>query len=228
MSIVSLNLRAMNRICEHCDALHWIVERQNNNFLRSSKWEFCCKKDDVVLLVLRDSFDLLRTLLIEQIVQDRNFRLNIRSFNFALIFTFVNYKTNTRINNAINRELVFFQIHDELYHMREFLRAFLSNALIFAQLYFYDSANVIARRRNWWQNLDASLFRQLTNMLHKCNSFIELYKIADKILRFNRLLEKNLRVILNSQMRLIMKTNSNKRRYNLFTINKITVIISNE
>ena len=48
------------------------------------------------------------------------------------------------------------------------------------------------------------------------------------MLRFNQLLEKNLRVILNSQMRLIMKTSLNKRRHNLFIIKKMTVIISNK
>ena len=228
MSTVNLNLRAMNHIYKHCDALHWIVERRDDNFLRSSKWKFCCKEDGVVLFVLRDSFDLLRTLLIEQIARDRNFCFNIRSFNFALIFTFVNYKTNTRIDNAVNHELVFFQIHDKLYHMREFLHVVSSNASIFAQLYFYDSTNVIARHCNRWQDLNASLLRQLTNMLHECNSFIELYKIVDEMLRFNQLFEKNLRVILNSQILLIMKTNSNKRRYNFFTINEMTVIISNK
>ena len=62
-------------------------------------------------------------------------------------------------------------------------------------------------------------------MLYECNFFIFIYKIADEFIRFNEIFENELRIILNSQMRLIMKTKTNQRRVNFFTNNEIIVII---
>ena len=62
-------------------------------------------------------------------------------------------------------------------------------------------------------------------MLYECNFFIFIYKIADEFIRFNEIFENELRIILNSQMRLIMKTKTDRRRVNFFTNNKIVVII---
>jgi hypothetical protein len=106
----------MNRVCEHCDALHWISKRRYQISFANLKWKSCCKENNVVLLALRDFSQLLRELLIKQNSRERDFRQNIRSFNFAFIFTFVNYKTNSRIANWLNndRESVVFQIQKKL------------------------------------------------------------------------------------------------------------------
>jgi hypothetical protein len=64
-------------------------------------------------------------------------------------------------------------------------------------------------------------------MLHDCNSFISLYKIANEQLRSNSISQQNLRIILNAQMQLILKANANRHRNNLFTSNEIIAIIIN-
>ncbi len=46
-------------------------------------------------------------------------------------------------------------------------------------------------------------------------------------LRLNMISQRDLRIILNSRMQLIMKTNANRRRNNLFTSNEIIAIIIN-
>ena len=141
------------------------------------------------------------------------------------MFTFCNFRANIRINNRINRDSIFFQIHNELYHLQNFFRFFSNIVSNFAQLYFYDFDDVIVRRFEQHLNLNVNFLRQLTNMLYECNFFIFIYKIADEFIRFNEIFENELRIILNSQMRLIMKTKANRRRVNFFTNNEIVVII---
>lgn len=65
-------------------------------------------------------------------------------------------------------------------------------------------------------------------MLHNVNFFIFLYKIINEILQFNEHMNNNFRIILNSQIQLIVKKNFNKRRYNFFINNEMIVIIFNE
>lgn len=62
-------------------------------------------------------------------------------------------------------------------------------------------------------------------MLYKINFFIFVYKIVKKILQFNEHANNNLRMILNSQMRLILKTNIDKKRFNFFINNEMIAII---
>jgi hypothetical protein len=64
-------------------------------------------------------------------------------------------------------------------------------------------------------------------MLHDCNFFISLYKTINEQLRLNAISQRDLRIILNSQMQLILKKNANRRRSNLFTNNEIIAIIIN-
>jgi hypothetical protein len=104
------NFKLMNRVCEHYNALHWISKRKLFNFCENLKWKSCCKKNDVILFSLRNSSQLLRKLLTERNLREFDFRQNIRFYNFAFIFIFVNYKTNSRIANRLNndREFVVF------------------------------------------------------------------------------------------------------------------------
>jgi hypothetical protein len=183
----------------------------------------------VILSSLRDSSQLLRNLLTERNSRERDFRQNIRSYNFALIFIFVNYKANSRIANRLNsdREFVVFQIQKELYHLQKFLHSSSNNTFAFAQLFFYDSNEAIATRNAQHSQLNKQFLRLLTNMLHDCNSFISLYKTTNEQLRSNAISQRDLRIILNSRMQLILKTNANRRRNNLFISNEIIAIVIN-
>ncbi len=65
------------------------------------------------------------------------------------------------------------------------------------------------------------------NILHNCNFFISLYKTTNEQLRSNTISQRNIRIILNSRIQLILKINANCRRNNLFTNNEIIAIIIN-
>ncbi len=181
------------------------------------------------MFTLRDFSQLLRELLIETNSRERAFRQNIRSFNFVFIFTFVNYNANSRIANRLNndREFVVFQIQRELYHLQKSLHSIANYTLAFAQLFFYDSNEAIATQSAQYSQLNEQFLRLLTNMLHDCNFFISLYKTTNEQLRSNTISQRDLRIILNSRMQLILKINANRRRNNLFTNNEIIAIIIN-
>jgi hypothetical protein len=51
--------------------------------------------------------------------------------------------------------------------------------------------------------------------------------MTNEQLRSNTISQRDLRVILNSRMQLILKTNANRRRNNLFINNEIIAIIIN-
>ncbi len=167
----------------------------------------------------------------EQNSRERDFRQNIRLYNFVFIFIFVNYKANSRIANRLNndREFVVFQIQRKLYHFQESLHSIANSTLAFVQFFFYDSNEATTTRNAQHSQLNEQFLRFLTNMLHDCNSFISLYKTTNEQLRSNTISQRDLRVILNSRMQLILKTNADRRRNNLFTNNEIiTIIINNE
>ncbi len=96
----------------------------------------------------------------------------------------------------------------------------------YAQLFFYDPAYATeaCRRRNL--ELDGGLLQQFLNMLHVCNPFIQVYLTARE--RSQQAPEEDVRVMLNPQMRLVMKAGSDQRRTNLPTSDEVAVIIPDE
>ena len=68
----------------------------------------------------------------------------------------------------------------------------------------------------------------LTTILYICNFFIFLYKIAYEFLQINFIFNNDLRIVLNSQIKLIIKTKTNRRQINFFINDKMIVIIFNE
>lgn len=96
----------------------------------------------------------------------------------------------------------------------------------YAQLYFYDPAIATAAQMSQSEVLRKSFLEKLTNILHECqNPFIQDYKIAKECLDSYRQSQGLLRIILNSQMRLIMETGADQRRENLPTENEVSVLI---
>ena len=175
-----------------------------------------------------DFFQFLRNLLIEQISREKYFRQSICKYNFVFIFMFCNYHANIWINNRLNWNSVFFQIHKKLYYVQDFLHLVFNVVLIFAQLYFYDFAEITIQRHAKYSNLNhakysnlnANLLQKLTTMLYNCNFFIFLYKTANEFLQINSIFNNDLRIVLNSQMKLIMKTETDRRQINFLQMTK--------
>ena len=120
-----------------------------------------------------------------------------------------------------------FQIHGELYHLQGPLDP-VDDSPRFAQLFFYDPDETTAIRIRQHTELDPDIVRRLTEMLHNMNPFIRLYKTASEALRENATTTDDLRIVLNPQMRLIMKAGADRRRSNLPISDEIAGIIPDE
>ena len=173
---------------------------------------------------------LLKELLTEKNAASRKFRKQIRAYNYALTFTSVNYKADSRMGASTGRGPVCFQIHGELYHLQGPLEATTKDTPPFAQLFFYDpsQATDICIHRD--PTLDPDILYQLTEMLHRLNPYIGLYKTAREAMQDHGLSDENLRVILNPQMRLILETGKgiDQRRSNFPTADEIAAINPDE
>ena len=72
------------------------------------------------------------------------------------------------------------------------------------------------------------MLQKLTTMLYNCYFLIFLYKTANEFLQINSIFNNDLRIVLNSQMKLIMKIKTDRHRANFFTNDEMIVIIFNE
>ena len=219
--------------CSHCGALHWAVERTNSLDCRLSispispghaVFESCCKKGTVKLNAFHESPPELRNLLLDDSPRGKAFREQIRQYNSALTFTSLGYKKDDRPENQQGHGP--FQIHGELYHLQGPLEADSENSAQYSQLFFYDPAYAAELRHRRNQNLDLSILQELTEMLHRVNPFIPMYKTAREQLREAN--NSQVRVILTPQLRLILEDQTDHRRYNLPTTDEVAVIIPEE
>ncbi len=216
-------LELFTKRCLHCTALHWKFE----SVLDLYSYIICCFKDDELLDSLPDSSSLIKSLFEDDTAQSKHFLNHIRDYNHALIFTSCMYTANKRL--AHQHEIQAFIVHDELYHLQKSLHSSVQELSCFAQLYFHDSAQMITMRLTQSFALHESLLRQLNEMIQACeNSFIDMYKSARELLEAARQSTNSMRVILNSQLKLIVERDSDQRRTTLLTISEVAVFISDE
>ncbi len=77
--------------------------------------------------------------------------------------------------------------------------------------------------------LHESLLKQLNKMIQACeNSFIDMYKFAQKLLKTAQQNMNSMHVILNLQLKLIVERDFDQRCMTLLMINEVAVFISDE
>jgi len=65
--------------------------------------------------------------------------------------------------------------------------------------------------------------------MYNCNNlFISIYAIIQEQITIVRVSTKTMRIVINSQLQLIIKNNFDKRRYNLSIANEIAIFILNK
>ena len=100
-----------------------------------------------------------------------------------------------------------FQIHGELFHLQGLLELQLRQLPCFAQLFFFNPAYAAVSCYAQHSELNEQLLQQLGVMLRDVhNLFIDMYISAQEVLQNNDNTDETLHIILNLQMRLIMKT----------------------
>jgi len=113
--------------------------------------------------------------------------------------------------------------------LQNLLHISIDSLFFFAQFYFFDLNYVAIARLAQYLNLYQALLAKLAQIIYDCNnSFISMYAIAREQIIVAQASTKTMCIVINSRLQLIIENNSNKRRYNLFIINKIIVFISNK
>lgn len=99
----------------------------------------------------------------------------------------------------------------------------------YAQLFFYNPAYAANLRHQRNQNLDLGILRDLTDMLHDVNPFISIYKTArEQLQELEYANNTDVRVLFTPQLKLILESQADKRRYNLPDTEEVAVIIPDE
>jgi hypothetical protein len=215
----------MNVVCKHCQALHWDAEKTSKSTKTDIKFgQLCCFNGDTSLPTEQDPPLLLHHLLTSNNSDAKIFRENIRTINQAFSFVSVGVQIDERITYASGPFC--FRIHGELSHRIGSLcpDSNQQNQQAFAQIYIHsrDSEEAILRRLQV-SNLDGTyrnLFVKLQSMMHEVNPFIRIFKQAHQILA-----EKPPSERLDVVAALHLDPTTDRRRYNLPTVNEVAAII---
>ena len=195
------------------------------------KVEVCCKQGGIVLPLFQQPPDYPQDLLQGRNTSARQFRQQLRPYSAVLSFTSLNYSVTE--HGADPGGVNCFQIHGELYHLQGPLEAPTGEAPRYAQLYFYDPVYATDTRRQANTQLDSTILRRHLDMLHEVrNPCIQLHITARERLQTHQRQQQHAagpsRIILNPQIRLVLKEGADRRRENLLTSDEVTVIIPDE
>ncbi|CAI2190530.1 18423_t:CDS:2 [Funneliformis geosporum] len=107
-----------------------------------------------------------------------SFRKNVRSYNSLLAYT----SFGTNVNDEFQSKGVSnFSIHGQVYHLIGPLLPKEGQVSRFAQLYIYDTEYEIRNCLNLMQNLNATILKNLQNMLNIINPYIHIFRQARDI-----------------------------------------------
>ncbi|KAJ7124993.1 hypothetical protein C8R44DRAFT_597022, partial [Mycena epipterygia] len=141
-------LGRMNVVCPYCGALHWKAERLSKSRANENLFGTCCLEGRVVLPDVRKPPRDLLELFDGTSNHSRDFIKNIRAYNSAFALASLGVTIDRSINDG--RGPFVFKIQGALYHKVGSLLPEPGNDPIYAQLYFYSSAeaNAARMRRN--------------------------------------------------------------------------------
>ncbi|KAI0069691.1 hypothetical protein K474DRAFT_1694009 [Panus rudis PR-1116 ss-1] len=196
----------MAHLCRHCGALHWIGESVRSS---ASRPEF------VHLDPLPDPPLELRALYTGDDVPSREFRLNVRQYNFALSFT--SYEVNEQDVNHGGRGPWIYKVGYQLFHRAGSLLPLEGQWPRYAQLYFYDAQDALHYRMQLNPNLCPNTMATLQRVIFDSHHYTRVYMQAYEILQQHPAEDIEIRLIADPQQ--------DQRRYNLPTADEVAVII---
>lgn len=217
------NLGRCTSVCPFCRALHWPQERVQSSSVARPRFQTCCKEGQVVLNEIPEPPAYLRWLWTSDDRDARDFRSNARQYNRAFAFTSFKYTEDRRLaDRGIRGGIQSFSIHGQIYHQTG---AALREGAVprYAQLYFVGSERAVEARTEG-NNLNPEIVRRLTELIEQNNPFVEYYHTALRSLQESEL-EGSLRVVLNPEFRLVVEPSTDRRRYNLPTVDEVAVVI---
>jgi hypothetical protein len=161
---------------------------------------------------------ILKQLLTDSNPQSRSFREKIRQYNAAFAFTSVAVQLDMNILHGAGP--CSFHMHGDLHHNMGALIPQNDAQPAYAQLYIYDPQAALAARQARNPTLNHTIMSDLQMMLNSVNPFVELYKQAYQIM-----IEKPPEEHGNIQARIVLQQDTDRRQYNLPTVEDVAAII---
>ncbi|CAI2196417.1 16124_t:CDS:1 [Funneliformis geosporum] len=169
------DLESMNQLCLHCGAKFWMDEKNQRSTQISPTFSVCCVNRKVRLLPLLKPPPYLMNLYTSLESEANSFRKNVRSYNSLLAC--ISFGTN--VNDEFQSKGVSnFSIHGQVYNLIRPLLPEKEQVPKFAQLYIYDTEHEIRNHLNLMQNLNATILKNLQNMLDIINPYIHIFRQA--------------------------------------------------
>ena len=170
--------------CSHCHAFHWKAESLTGSTIANNKFGMCCYQGKISLPPLdQPPHELLKYLTDQQPV-GKQFRDQIRTYNYALAMTSVGRELDYSINRE-GRGPYTFVLQGQLNHLSGALHPAQGVPPTYAQLYIYDSDVALQYRLGHQNNtlLDRIVLNELQNMLIDRHPGVQLYKQAYTLTR---------------------------------------------
>lgn len=173
-SITPATFGAMNILCSHCNALHWLAERTSSSVTRP-EFGVCCHHGQVRLDPLPPPPPELANLFMNTGLQGQEFREHIRQYNAALSFT--SFNVNEQHITSGHGPWVF-KMGYQLYHASGSLLPLDEQRPHYAQLFFYDSEEALGHRMHRNPNLRSDTMKLLQDVIFALHHYTRVYQQA--------------------------------------------------
>lgn len=166
-------LPRMESVCPFCGAYMWIEERLSNSSRSNPRYGLCCKQGKISLPLPQAPPEPLLSLLTDHRPSNpvaADFHTNIGAYNS--LFAFASIRANFDEDLASGRDGVStFGINGTMYRCIGSLRATEPQQAKFAQIYFCDAQEQLARRTSLFSGLNAETVNMIRSVMLQHNPF---------------------------------------------------------
>lgn len=202
-SIEEYYLGLMNRLCTHCNAFYFYLERESS----TNQYKKCCDGGRVRIAQLEPPPPPLNELYNRRHEYSQIFFNEIRALNSVFSFTSIGCNLDERYANATAGGYTF-RIHGSVYHRIGSLLPADGQPARFAQIFFYNTAEQVSRRHQIFSHIPQQLLVILTQCFHENNHFVQQFQhIGPEVLQRNAI---NMRMVIQANL-----PNLDRSRFNL-------------
>ncbi|XP_076290998.1 uncharacterized protein LOC143214169 [Lasioglossum baleicum] len=207
---VESDIGRMERVCVFCNALKWKGETVG----------MCCSSGKVRLPLIQSPPEPLNSLLTGDRPESRHFFKKVHSYNSA--FQMTSFGANVISEGNF---MPTFKVQGQVYHLIGFLLPSENEIQPkFLQLYFIaDYLSQAEQRAGNFTNMNIALLRELQEMLHNSNSYVQSFKSAVDTLPAGAI--PDLQLVIQADRR---PRGEHRGRYNEPTTNEVAVLLVNQ
>lgn len=196
----------------------WVWEKSKGSNAQP-KFRLCCNDGKVSIPNLQPPPEPIRSLLLSDTPEAREFHQNIRAYNNVFAFASLDVHIDEALARAVNGVYTF-RINGTICHQIGPLLPEGGSAPAFAQIYIHDPLMQLHQRQQIFSDLNHVTLIQLQDMLHEVNPFAQTIQTAAERLRHEPGIDISIR-ISGESMR-------HRRQYNAPTCAEVAVIIPHD